>query len=556
MAILGAFILSCSDEFPQEPERLATIQPSAALELPSEIAKRDTVKVGLEIMTDQGDSIIGLEVQWQSSDSTILEVKELAPTVRNRVDSLTAQLSAVLVAHRLGWAEISVTVEHEGFERRTFADSILVSERWIFITAGFGHACGITVDNDAFCWGKTALGSASPGGALVPTKVLVPFEMKWQSLSAGSLHTCAVAQSGLGFCWGGNRLGQLGTDNLGVNEPIPAVLASEAGFRSISSGGSFSCGIIVTPEGTTCWGFASLGQTGNGQPFGAPCGVSEAGEECVLAPQLLLTVEKAEGPLKGITFSSVSVGAFHACGIRPVAAGVAAAYCWGLNDVGQAGPGADQGPCTAADVNGFAESFPCNEQATIVSFDLSFWSVSASLDVRGHTCGVTMQGEIYCWGANHWGQLGESRSSGEMCWGRDLVDDGLQVPCRRAPQRVASKFTFIAVTAGANHTCGLTVLGEAYCWGSNRHSQLGALTTELCDNIDPEVPQDAFPCSTQPVAVSGGLNYSVLAAGGDHTCGITEQVGQLYCWGRGDTGALGNGSITDSPMPVRVTEPG
>jgi alpha-tubulin suppressor-like RCC1 family protein len=101
--------------------------------------------------------------------------------------------------------------------------------------------------------------------------------------------------------------------------------------------------------------------------------------------------------------------------------------------------------------------------------------------------------------------------------------------------------TFAAVTAGFVHSCGLTPTGAAYCWGHNFYGQLGnGLTTD-----------GSTPTST-PVAVSGDLSFSALAAGDRHTCGLTTS-GSAHCWGSNDNGQLGTGSTASSSTPVPVS---
>jgi alpha-tubulin suppressor-like RCC1 family protein len=55
--------------------------------------------------------------------------------------------------------------------------------------------------------------------------------------------------------------------------------------------------------------------------------------------------------------------------------------------------------------------------------------------------------------------------------------------------------------------------------------------------------------------VVGGLRFSQVSGGGEHTCGKTSE-GQAYCWGYGSTGALGNGeSEIENPVPQPVAGP-
>ena len=106
------------------------------------------------------------------------------------------------------------------------------------------------------------------------------------------------------------------------------------------------------------------------------------------------------------------------------------------------------------------------------------------------------------------------------------------------PTPSAAALTFASVSAGGEHTCGVTTSGAAYCWG---YGQFGALGDGSA-TID----------QTTPVAVSGGLTFASVSAGGSHTCGVTTS-GAAYCWGEGDDGQLGNGSERDQARPVAVS---
>src|SRR5947208_2621990 len=90
------------------------------------------------------------------------------------------------------------------------------------------------------------------------------------------------------------------------------------------------------------------------------------------------------------------------------------------------------------------------------------------------------------------------------------------------------------VSAGATHTCALTTLGVAYCWGANDRGQVGDRSTTDRPNA---------------VIVEGGLTFVSLSAGGSHTCGLTA-AGTAYCWGGNFYGQLGDGDTAESHLPV------
>ena len=214
--------------------------------------------------------------------------------------------------------------------------------------------------------------------------------------------------------------------------------------------------------------------------------------------------------------ASVSAGSRHTCGVTPAGT----AYCWGDNGIGRLGDGTTNFSRTPVAVTG----------------GLTF----ATLTAGGlHTCGLTPAGAAYCWGDNRNGQLGNGISNGpQICAGL--------FACSQSPVAVLGGLTFIALSAGEFHTCGITFVHVAYCWGYNFDGQLGRPTT------GPETCASGNACSMTPVAVSGGLTFDIISAATYHTCGVTT-TGAAYCWGANTEGWLGDGSPTASTTPVAVT---
>lgn len=114
-----------------------------------------------------------------------------------------------------------------------------------------------------------------------------------------------------------------------------------------------------------------------------------------------------------------------------------------------------------------------------------------------------------------------------------------------------NNMTFVQLGAGADdtgdgeHSCGITVTGTMYCWGLNNNGQLGNGTTT--DALSPTI-----------VPMTGALSgkkFVQVATGMDMTCGLTAD-NLLFCWGRNDSGQLGNGTTTSSATPVAVTMSG
>ena len=141
----------------------------------------------------------------------------------------------------------------------------------------------------------------------------------------------------------------------------------------------------------------------------------------------------------------------------------------------------------------------------------------AHIDVGAqHTCGVTVAGEMFCWGANQQGQLGEGTTT--------AADE---------PVRVSSDAPFASASAGGQHTCALGPGGELYCWGANDHGQLGT-----SDRI----------AKLAPTRIEPQTRWASVSAGRQHTCAITSDR-RMYCWGIATSGATGAPDAQDVLAP-------
>lgn len=195
---------------------------------------------------------------------------------------------------------------------------------------------------------------------------------------------------------------------------------------------------------------------------------------------------------------------------------------------------------------------------------------------HAHSCGLNEEGTAYCWGSNQRGELGigvygaagtrhtpvpvdgsfrfASLSAGEgeftcgitvrgeaYCWGHGYQG---QLGTGRlgrvvTPAAVAGRHTWRHISAGSQHTCGITTAGEAYCWGANIQGALGT---------DGRSSQRA---ALEPALVSGGHRWLDIAAGGQFTCGVTT-AHELFCWGSNLFGRLGIPAGESQRAPVRV----
>lgn len=142
-------------------------------------------------------------------------------------------------------------------------------------------------------------------------------------------------------------------------------------------------------------------------------------------------------------------------------------------------------------------SDPVGPRSNSLNLDVERVLLSAGF---GHACAFAIGGELYCWGDNTLGQLGDGTTQ-----------------TRTMPDRVSLDRPLVTVTAGG-HTCGIDSVGDAYCWGG--FGQMGVIGNGKTENV------------LTPTRVEGGFEFARISAGGRHTCALTRQ-GRPYCWGSG-----------------------
>lgn len=142
-----------------------------------------------------------------------------------------------------------------------------------------------------------------------------------------------------------------------------------------------------------------------------------------------------------------------------------------------------------------------------------------------HSCILTTAGKVRCWGNNNAGQLGYGNTL-------NIGDAAARLPHTAGDVPLRPNDPVVQITAGNNHTCALLQSGLAYCWGQNSAGQLGYSSNQNIGDGEPVV-------SAGFINVGGVL--SIIAAGGDHTCGVLKETGVVRCWGRNESGQLGHG---------------
>ena len=410
------------------------------------------------------------------------------------------------------------------------------SHAFTALSVGEGHVCALNVDGSVWCWGRDAsgqLGDGGSGGQSVPIKV--SGTRAFADISAGTgdgAHTCAIKLSGEPYCWGYGGDGRIGDGNVGINRATPVPVVGGLKFAHVTTGSGHSCGL--TEAGVAwCWGSNWYGSVGDGTTGNG----SQSADRKV--PVLVAG---------NVTFTSLTAGSARTCGLSSAGS----AYCWGGNWNGGVG-------------DGTKEDKP---SPVLVTGGKTFVTITVG---GSHTCGLTPASTTFCWGRNAEGQFGTGTTPYETT----------------SPTLSAPGYEFASLSAGGAHTCGLTALGRAYCWGANWAGQLGVGTTtnlaqptavngnivfstvysgvfHTCGlttdgrafcwgaNSSGQLGDGTFESRSTPVAVVGDLVFSQLSVGGGHTCGLVRTSGLAYCWGDRNLGALGDGAFGYQSSPVRA----
>lgn len=118
------------------------------------------------------------------------------------------------------------------------------------IAAGWRHACGIITDGSVYCWGENTVGQLGRGDAdsiFHRTPAPVAGTDRFVQLSLGGRHTCGVTTDGRALCWGENWAGQLG-DGTAAPRSAPTPVAGGNRFRLISTSSGFAGGTGLNPS--------------------------------------------------------------------------------------------------------------------------------------------------------------------------------------------------------------------------------------------------------------------------------------------------------------------
>lgn len=341
---------------------------------------------------------------------------------------------------------------------------------------------------------------------------------------------------------------------------IPSYAAELAKITKMALGDNFSCALFDNGK-VKCWGQGSRGVLGQGNPKPLGASPNELGSAL---PYIDL----------GTGFNAVSIvaGSDHVCALSDAHK----LKCWGSNTFGNLGIG-----------GGNRGSAPQQMGDNLPYVDLGDGVITEIASHRSHTCAVFSDGRLKCWGRNGDGQLGleDNINHGEttaqmgaalpyvnlgdgvkvkhvytglfhtcalttdskvMCWGSGVDGQtGAENADRigNAPGSMGNALKPIKLSAPAvdfcstiYHNCALLADGTTRCFGfENSAGRLGSGLTSSLGN-----QADSMGLNLPTTPLSSGFVTNSISCGGRASCGLLENGG-LKCWGVNDAGGIGLG---------------
>ena len=274
-------------------------------------------------------------------------------------------------------------------------------------------------------------------------------------------------------------------------KPIDAPPQPALDVKSVATGEVHSCAVVEGGE-VVCWGEADDGRLGYGN-------LMDVGARPDYLPRHAGFVDV------GGAVDKLALGARHTCALLLNGD----VRCWGSNEVGQIGSG------IAGEAVGDDETpaqRPPVDLGGLPAFDIAAF--------RNNTCALMDdRRSVYCWGEG-----GPQLGMGVVA---DAHVGDTETPFEAGALSMPDEI--LALDVGNYHVCALLSPGHVMCWGIGDHGRLGLASTADVSTVPGK-------------RVKLGDNAVAVAVGGAHTCAhLTD--GLLYCWGRGDNGRLGIGSV-------------
>lgn len=364
------------------------------------------------------------------------------------------------------------------------------------LSCGQLHCIAASAEGAVFIWGTDSYGQLGLGSSVRSQAVKKPERVRGiggiQRVFASATGSYALSSKGELYAWGKNNAGQLGlraTKNSKSEPEVVVKVSDSVQVKSISAGGhafqyEAHSGVIMSNREVYTWGWNIFAQLGNGDA------------------EVRQGIPRLVPWLGRLNLTSIVCGQFSTAAVTEAGE----LYMWGSNEAGQLGRG-DFSASTSDPIK-----IPIAGEVKSVSIGY------------GHVLAVTMDGKVFSWGKNFYGQLG--------------VGDHRDKSTPEAVSHLEGE-TIVEVSAGQYHSLALTKTGVVYAWGYNRDYELG-----LNDNMDRVLPQDIPTLKNRKVAQ--------ISAGSYHNLALAED-GSLLSWGLNNYGQLGRNADKYGKWPGLVS---
>lgn len=375
------------------------------------------------------------------------------------------------------------------------------------VTPSVEFTCALLKNGKVTCFGgdfdgSLGLGDGDQTGTMPQDGMFVAFpgDANITQIAATWRHICALDEAGKVYCWGANPFGQLGdgTNNTTKQAPgEPIAIKGNLKATHIAAGMYHTCAILED-NSVRCWGYGAYGQLGTGNV------------EDILIPNTDVNFAKYNNdsaPQKLVLGQQYSCALFANQTVS----------CWGWNFDPHKQAGYETNEVEDPQKGGLW----LNPGPALDFGDVTF----KVLDIDAgslHTCVMSTDGRVRCWGNNQNGELGYGyKGGGQAILTQDVDFAGNVV-------RIASG----ALAADTMHTCVATQTGGVLAWGDGTRGQLG-----LGEKLDylPAPP-------LTPAKFNAAEAVYVVAGLGDNACAIVgnaDDFGGLRCWGYNPFGQLG-----------------
>lgn len=347
---------------------------------------------------------------------------------------------------------------------------------WTTMSAGNSDAFAIKPDGTLWSWGNNIynqLGYSTISNTYSPNRIGT--DTNWKSVYASHYFTLAIKTDGTLWSWGYNFYGQLG-DGTNVNKLVPLQIGTSTWFTVATR---FNHNLGIKTDGTLwAWGSNSGGQLGNG------------------------TTVNTNVPIQigtAANWKTISVGIGYSLAIKADNT----LWAWGDNYYGQLGDG----------------TFVTKTVPTQIGTDANWKSVATGGDTNTHTLAIKIDGTLWAWGINTYGQLG----------------DGTTIN-KTTPIQVGGDTNWKSVTVGDYHSIAIKTDGTLWGWGYNAQGQAGQGIS--------------YGMRFSPSVINGSSTNNQSIVSGSSNNLVLKTDGSLYGWGYNSNGEVGDGTIIQRYFPT------